>query len=272
MSAAIAEPPCDFSSHCKLRPIDRIHLWATMRLSSAADVICLNFDHPDIEGLKFATDTKNQFPSTPILMLIAQASADVVLWALRSRIFDVLVKPVTPQEILRVTQRLAPILAARKTQSQRKNATAAALIPHEARYRVRDQARNRMAVVVDYIAKNYASPIGELEMAKVCGMSPFRFSRTFRNVYGATFRDHLSDCRLTHAKRLLGNPELSVTDVAAMTGFNEPSYFARLFRSRVGVSPTSYRASLSNAQPDAGERQADAALNREAMDVLVLLG
>jgi AraC-like DNA-binding protein/CheY-like chemotaxis protein len=263
MSAAAAEPSSEFPSYCKLRMIDRMHLWATIRLAAEADVICLNFDHPDIDGLKFATDTKNQFPSIPILMLIAQPSADVVLWALRSRIFDVLVKPVTTQEILRVTQRLAPILAARKTQSGRQNATAPALIPDEARYRVRDQARNKLALVADYIAKNYASQIGELEMAKLAGMSPFRFSRAFRNIHGATFRDYLSDCRLTHSKRLLGNAELTVTDIAAMSGFNDPSYFARLFRSRLGVSPTAYRASLLNAEHGAEERQEDATRDAE---------
>ena len=94
----------------------------------------------------------------------------------------------------------------------------------------------------EFIAKHYAEAIGETAMAKMCGMSPFRFSRAFHVAYGMTFRDYLSEHRLSHAKRLLGNPQISVTDVAAMTGFDDPSYFARLFRKRTGSSPTGFRA------------------------------
>jgi AraC family transcriptional activator of pobA len=55
------------------------------------------------------------------------------------------------------------------------------------------------------------------------------------------------------SKRLLGIAQVSVTDVAAMAGFNDPSYFARLFRKRTGISPSAYRASVLTLQkcPDA---------------------
>jgi AraC-like DNA-binding protein/CheY-like chemotaxis protein len=243
--ARAAEAPQEFARHCEVRLIEQQHLWTTMRVALRADIICLDFDHPDIDGLQFATATKTRFPSIPILMLIAEQSADIVLWALRSRIFDVLVKPVTAQEILRVTQRLAPILSARRKQAGRANMATSASIPGEARYRLREHARHKLAAAVEYIAKNYARQIGEREIAQMCGMTPFRFSRGFRAVYGVTFRDYLADHRLKQSRRLLANRGVAITDVAAMSGFNDPSYFARLFRRRLGMSPSDYRASLA---------------------------
>jgi AraC-like DNA-binding protein len=248
-----AEPPVEFARHCEVKLIEQGHLWTTMHVAARADIICLNFDHPDMDGLQFAAATKTRFPSIPILMLIAEQSADIVLWALRSRIFDVLIKPVTPPEILRVTQRLAPILSARRKQSGRANVATSAMIPDEARYRLREHARHKLAAVVEYIAKNYAVQISERELAEMCGMTPFRFSRGFRAVYGVTFRDYLADHRLKQSQRLLANRNVPITDVAAMSGFNDPSYFARLFRRRLGMSPSAYRLSLSKTAIAVGE-------------------
>lgn len=235
----------EFAHHCHVRPIDRQHLWAATSLASSSHVICFDYEHPDIDGLKFAADTKTRFPSLPIIMLISLQSVDIVLWALRTRVFDVIVKPISSQDIIRCMSRLAPVLAARRGQSVRTNATGVEAIPGEARYRLRDCARQKLSLVSEFIARHYAEAVSELAMAKMCGMSPFRFSRAFHVTYGVTFRDYLSDYRLTQAKRLLGNAQVSITDVAAMAGFNDASYFARLFRKRTGTSPTAYRTALS---------------------------
>lgn len=243
-AASVAE----FARQCELRPTDSQHLWVALSLATASEVICFDFEHPDMTGLKFIADTKARFPSVPIIMLISRPSADVVLWALRTRIFDVLVKPLAARDVLRCVQRLSPVLEARRTQSTRANATGAEAIPGEARYHAKRSSRGRLDGVIGYIEKNYAQPICENAVAKEWGMSPFEFSRAFRAAHGVTFRDYLSDCRLLQSKRLLGIAHVPVSDVAAMAGFNDPSYFARLFRKRTGTSPTAYRASVLAGQ------------------------
>ena len=75
-----AAPSAEFSRHCQVRPTDQQHLWAALSLASNADVICFDVEHPDMSCLKFMADTKARFPSVPIIMLMSQQSADVVLW------------------------------------------------------------------------------------------------------------------------------------------------------------------------------------------------
>ncbi|WP_129777851.1 helix-turn-helix transcriptional regulator [Peristeroidobacter soli] len=244
--ARVATSSAQFSRHCQVRPTDQHHLWTALSLGGDADVICFDVEHPDMSCLKFMADTKARFPSVPIIMLMSQQSADVVLWALRARIFDVLLKPLTPRDVLRCVERLSPVLEARRTQQTRANATGAEAIPDEARYHARRNSRGKLDTVLGYIEKNYAQPISEQDVAKECGLSPFEFSRAFRAAHGVTFRDYLAEWRLMQSKRLLGISQVSVSDVAAMAGFNDPSYFARLFRKRTGISPSAYRASLSS--------------------------
>lgn len=262
--ARVATPAAEFSRHCDVRPTDQQYLWTALSLATKADVVCFDLDHPDMDCLKFMTDTKAKFPSVPIIMLISQPSADVVLWALRTRIFDVLLKPLTTRDVLRCVQRLSPVLEARRTQSTRNNATGAEAIPGEARYHAKRNSRGKLDSVLGYIEKNYAQPISEHEVAKECGMSPFEFSRAFRAAHGVTFRDYLSDCRLVQSKRLLGVPQVAVSDVAAMAGFNDPSYFARLFRKRTGISPSAYRAAQLAAQKILDQKSPPGAAEFEA--------
>jgi YesN/AraC family two-component response regulator len=246
---------CDeFSRHCEVRPTDQQTLWTALSLATTADVVCFDLDHPDMSCLKFVTDTKAKFASVPIIMVMAQQSTDLVLWALRTRIFDVLLKPLSARDVLRCVQRLSPVLEARRTQSARNNATGAEAIPDETRYLAKRNSRGKLDQVLGYIEKNYAQPISEQEVAKECGMSAFEFSRAFRAAHGVTFRDYLSECRLMQSKRLLGIAQVAVSDVAAMAGFNDPSYFARLFRKRTGVSPSAYRASQLATQKEASVR------------------
>jgi YesN/AraC family two-component response regulator len=245
-----AAASAEFARHCDVRPTDQQYLWTALSLASSADVICFDFEHPDMNCLKFMADTKAKFPSVPIIMLMSQQSADVVLWALRARIFDVLMKPLSARDVLRCVQRLSPVLEARRNQSTRNNATGADTIPDETRYHPKRNSRGKLDSVLGYIEKNYAQPMSEQEVAKECGMSQFEFSRAFRAAHGITFRDYLSDCRLVQSKRLLGIPQVAVSDVAAMAGFNDPSYFARLFRKRTGNSPTAYRALQLSAPKD----------------------
>jgi hypothetical protein len=73
-------------------------------------------------------------------------------------------------------------------------------------------------------------------------MSPSRFCHEFKAIFAVTFVEYLAQYRMERAKRLLANPTISVADVAVSVGFNDPSYFTRVFRKQEGLSPSEYRA------------------------------
>ena len=253
-----------FTGHCHVRLVDVYNLNAALQLSNTMTAVCFEFDHVDSEGLKLVADTKIRFPSTPMLMLTQQHSAEIVLWALRARVFDVLLKPASSDEIRRCVERLRVIMSARRGQSGRSVASAQVLLPGEARHRA-SVVKARLQSIVAYIAKNYTQQISETELARQCEMSPFQFSREFRKAFGITFRDHVCDLRLKQAARLLRNPGIPITDIAALAGFNDPSYFARAFRKRLGCVPSEFRKRLQvrDAERDLAARDTPSTLEQE---------
>jgi AraC-like DNA-binding protein len=71
-----------------------------------------------------------------------------------------------------------------------------------------------------------------------CHMSGSRFSRTFKKEHGISFRRYLLRYRLERACEFLASAETSVKQAALAAGFNDCSYFDRVFRRRYGSAIT----------------------------------
>ena len=78
-----------------------------------------------------------------------------------------------------------------------------------------------------------------------CHMSASHFSRTFKKEHGTSFRRYLLRYRLERACELLAMAETSVKQAASAAGFNDYSYFDRVFRHCYGMSPRDYQATHS---------------------------
>jgi len=207
------------------------------------DCVCFDFGYPDSSALRLIPDTKRRWPSAPVVLLTLQSSAELALWALRARVFDMLVKPFSAHEVDNCIQRLREAVQARRSQTTRQPRSVPRQIPAELCYRPQAAPTVRLQIALAHISKHFARQLPESEVAAACEMSPSRFSREFKAAFGVTFVDYLSNHRVAEAKRLLVNPRMSVTDIAAAVGLGDPSYFARVFRKVVGISPSEYRAS-----------------------------
>ena len=211
--------------------------------AEAWDAICVDYDYPDMVGLRLIAQIKNRWPSAPIVMLTLQSTVELAVWALRSRVFDFLVKPLIASEFDWVLARLAAAIRARRSQVQRNPQAVAAPLPPETRYRPQLPHAPRLRAALAHVSKHFRRTIPESEVALMCNLSPSRFCREFKAAFGVTFGEYLSKYRISQAKRLLANPTITVADVAGAVGFTDPSYFTRVFRRQEGVSPSEYRAS-----------------------------
>ena len=111
----------------------------------------------------------------------------------------------------------------------------------------------RLLPALYFVKQNYRFKIRNEKVSELCGMSPFRFSRTFRETYGITFQDYVVRYRILESCRLLKNPNTNITDVAYAIGFNDASYFSRTFRRYVGISPSDYCTEFKSEERSAND-------------------
>lgn len=97
--------------------------------------------------------------------------------------------------------------------------------------------------VLEYIEMNYESEIKLSYAAKLSGMSKGYFCACFKQMTGKSFTEYLNLFRVEKAALLLKQSKSSITDIALSVGFEDVSYFCRIFKKYMGQAPSFYRTS-----------------------------
>lgn len=93
----------------------------------------------------------------------------------------------------------------------------------------------------EVVALHTFSNLSVNELAKLCNMSLSSFKRAFRIFFNDSPNNYINTKKINKAKELLQVSELNISDIAYETGFNDPLYFTRLFKKRIGLSPSEFR-------------------------------
>jgi AraC-like DNA-binding protein len=96
--------------------------------------------------------------------------------------------------------------------------------------------------VVEHIRRNLDKPLTVPDLAAASGFSRAHFSRMFAESEGIPPAEYVLQERMRHAARLLAShAHLPVKEISILTGFDDPNYFAKVFRRFFGTSPTEFR-------------------------------
>lgn len=99
----------------------------------------------------------------------------------------------------------------------------------------------RVKKVTDYVAEHFKDEIRLQELADLAGMTPSAFSRFFKLRTHKSISDYIIDVRLGYAARKLADSSMSIVEVCYTSGFNNISYFNRIFKKKKGCTPTVFR-------------------------------
>jgi AraC-like DNA-binding protein len=208
--------------------------------------LCFEFDNPQASDLAVLQQTNLQYPGLPLLMITERRSQSLFGWAIRSGVWDYLVKPLTASDLDAHVKALFQLCLVR----QRGNLQLTEPAPWHAvpAQSPRDMAQgHKTALARDFVERHFAETVRLSVVAGYCRMSESEFSRVFKKEHDCTFSDYLLKFRIAKACAWLADPSVQVKTVAFEVGFNDLSYFARAFRRYMGVTPSSYQYQQARA-------------------------
>ena len=103
---------------------------------------------------------------------------------------------------------------------------------------------HQLRKVEDHVRENLADEITIEALAGLVELSPFHFSRVFKQATGMSPLQYVTRERIARAQQLSRETTRSLIDIALDVGYASPSHFAQVFRRVVGVTPTEFRRAL----------------------------
>lgn len=111
------------------------------------------------------------------------------------------------------------------------------------------ESQSLLFEIYAYIQNNYTNDLTLETISKLFYLSQPYLSSLFKKHTGCGISQYIENLRMDQAKKLLIDYDLSICEVAALIGYNDPNYFSKVFRKHTGISPTKYKTDCPVAEP-----------------------
>lgn len=185
------------------------------------DLVLLDLMMPDLDGFQVLEQLRNN---------IRTASIPVIIITGKILSYEDVKRLDTPKVVLQTKGILSNLESASEIQRM---LTPNGLLPQPTGRLVKQASA--------YIQQNYTRSFTLVELSNTIGVSKGYLSRIFKMDTGISLWDYLNRYRIQKAKELLLLTDESITAIAANVGYEDMSYFSRVFREIVGCSPRTFR-------------------------------
>jgi AraC-like DNA-binding protein len=103
------------------------------------------------------------------------------------------------------------------------------------------QSQVRLQKMISFIQENYARPVSLQNISQAANISKSEASRCFHTYLNSSPIEYLLNFRIEIAEKALQNSSLSINEICLGCGFHSQSYFTKIFKMKVGVTPGVYR-------------------------------
>ena len=202
------------------------------------DVVFSDIKMPEMDGIELISRLRREMPAVLCVIVSGYSDFEYMKAAIQQSAADYLLKPVNPEELKRLLQRLEATLLAREQQMiPRRESDAAALAE-----------RVRL-----YLQENYNQPVDFSSLADSLAVSAPYLSKLFHEQEGKSPSRYLTDLRMRKAQKLLMDTQLTVREIAVRVGYPDPFHFSRNFKNAMGISPAQFREERAGKERRKGD-------------------
>lgn len=227
--------------------IDEVYIAYSMQEAQALfgekviDIMLSDIEMPQGNGLELFEWVKSYYPAVECVYVTCHPEFDYMRKALQLGSADYVLKPIDYEELdgvlLQISERV-------------RNRRRAESIPTEIMQKASGEEDYRgksdvISTVKRYIREHIQEDIYIADVAKQVYLNEQYLMRTFKKATGLSILEFVTNERIWLAKELLSNTGYPINRVADMVGYGNYSYFTKIFKRNVGVTPQTYRQSIA---------------------------
>ncbi|SEN07287.1 Helix-turn-helix domain-containing protein [Lihuaxuella thermophila] len=223
------------------------------------DLIMMDIKMPGIDGVEAVKEIKQLHPQTKFIMVSAFDTFEYARQVMQQGVKEYLLKPSRKSEIIRAVERTLAEMkrereekeeqdSLRKKLQQALGLIQSGLVPREPAstdppvFLCDDpKVQSMMNKAKQFIDDHYMKGVSLEDVAGHVGLSPYYFSKLFKEWFQVTFTDYLTGIRIEKAKQMILHSDCSLKEICFNVGYRDPNYFSRVFKKMTGFSPSEYR-------------------------------
>lgn len=212
--------------------------------SGKTDVIISDIRMPALTGIELAEYIQAHSLSIAVILLTGFSDFEYAQRAIKSRVYDYLLKPLKPEIILQTVSQTCRRLKEERYAEQFIQTYSSADEPPDYSEKLAlyfNYCNLNTIKIVKELGSHYMDHISLQEEADKHHFSAAYLSRMVRKETGFSFISLLNSVRLTAAVQLMSDETVKIADIYSKTGFTDQKYFSQVFRRVFGKSPSEYR-------------------------------
>ncbi len=195
------------------------------------DLLVTDIRMPVMDGMALLSRVADEYPDMKSVIISGYSDFEYAKEALKYHVHEYLLKPVDREELKNTLLHIRTELDLKKEELISELSLSSITTKEKA-----------AEVLKDYIRANYERNFNLEDIVSRIDYSPDYVTKAFTALYGMSPVKYAISLRVHKAQHLLfHNPELSIQQVGEMVGYEDISYFSRIFKKYAGVSPGQYR-------------------------------
>ena len=211
-----------------LKYAESAHQAMDMIKSDIPDIILTDIMMPGMDGFELIEWIKANSYNCEVIILTAYGTFEYARKALDYGVTGYLLKPINEAELKELINKAIYNISQNSKQADHINAVNYSL---------------PVRLACEYIEKNFQENINLNKISNYVSLSKNYFCNIFKKETGITIWDYLIRIRMEEAKRMLLETEQKTYEISENVGYDDPSYFGRLFKKYTGFTPIEFRDS-----------------------------
>ncbi|MCD7956279.1 MAG: response regulator [Lachnospiraceae bacterium] len=221
--------------------------------SEEFDVLLTDIKMPGMGGVELAKNLQKTNPSAKTILLSGYGEFSLAQQAIGSGVFDYILKPSTPDQILESVKRACDAIAGERQSKQYVRSLEKKVDGYREVLGVREVLENpeksaNIHDMLSYIYTHYAENLTLSALAEQFYFSPVYMSSYIKRHTGHTFLEILTSVRMFHTARLLAETTLKNREIGMRVGIPDERYLGQVFKKTYGITPYEYRKTASDSK------------------------
>ncbi|MEF2248241.1 response regulator transcription factor [Paenibacillus sp. IITD108] len=202
------------------------------------DIIITDIRMPVMDGLEMISSIREQFADVDIYILSGYEEFEYAKQALRYRVTDYLLKPISRIELAQTLERYKEKRQAQHIQEEERTAGTE---NRDGKAGASRSSRKIIREVKEYVQQHLDQNITLQEVAEKVYLNAQYLSYLFKCETGQNYGEFVTEERIGKAKLLLKDTNLKIREISVMCGYTHEKYFMSVFKQHAGVTPSQYR-------------------------------